>query len=84
VSPEEKKLRKIVVDVLKALDNGSFAQVDSSIEFLSHAPKEVRAVVKGYRRRIATLERGVTAKATDAKIAEALTEASLERMRGGK
>ena len=57
MSPEYKKLHKALRDVIAACDNGSFASEDSSAEFLAFAPIEVRAVVKSYRRQVATLTR---------------------------
>ena len=39
------RLKKILSDCASAIGNGSFASDDSSIEFLSHLPTEIRAEI---------------------------------------
>jgi hypothetical protein len=49
LTDENKRLRQLLCDVLKALGNGSGASPECSMEFLSYIPEEVRLVVADLR-----------------------------------
>lgn len=49
LTEENRRLRQLLCDVLKALGNGSGASPECSMEFLSYIPEEVRLVVADLR-----------------------------------
>jgi len=46
---ENRRLRKIIVEIVKKLQNGSYISEDSNIEFMEQVPKEVESVIKAFK-----------------------------------
>jgi len=47
---ENRRLRKIIVEIVKNLQNGACISEDASIEFMEQVPKEVELVIKDHIR----------------------------------